>query len=303
MEDSRPSVADRAEGACWLSATWLEASPDLRRHRRMPGPGRAKLARPGMAFRSTVRFSSGPGPIRSGSRRFRAGIAARPITWWPKVILVVPKPFVRLAVAHWPGSVASSPTTKTSVVWIETAGVAAPLVGPAASAWPDGRQLCCQPAHQLAVEPMLADRWSARLDLGRETTCRRPCLGRWFRIGRSRFRLPASATCVSLPSNGCPRPCLPARRLHRDGRLPAHRSASSIPAPISKLASTPVSIVRGASSAGWMPWSPSTACRFASQVCLLRRPGVALSFLERPDWIWRIEGDRTTPVLSVAVAA
>lgn len=203
------------------------------------------------------------------------------------LVLVVPRPFVRLASAlAGVGRVVADNDDLNG--WIEAAGAAAPLVGlphrlglTAGSFAPTGPLL--------AAESMLADRWSARLDLGRG----RPAIGlQWSGglepadlaplagIGDLRFialeRLPSTMLARSSAPSGWEVTGTPVRVEHPGPDFEAGVDARvDCAALLSRLDA--VIAVDG------LP------LRLAG---LLGRPGVAL-LPAAANWVWRLEGERT----------
>ncbi|MCM5558014.1 tetratricopeptide repeat protein [Pleomorphomonas sp. JP5] len=203
------------------------------------------------------------------------------------LVLVVPKPFVRLASALAGVSRVVADNGDIGEV-IDEAGAAASLVGlPHRLGLTAGSFASTGPL--LAVEPMLADRWSARLDLGRG----RPAVGLvWGSgigladftplagIGDLRFialeRLPSAMLARSSSPSGWEVAGASVRIEHPgpdfEAGIDARVDCASL---ISRLDA--VIAIEG------MP------LRLAG---LLGRPGVAL-LPAVANWIWRIEGSKT----------
>lgn len=203
------------------------------------------------------------------------------------VVLVVPKPFVRLASAlAGVGHVVADNDDMGG--WIEAAGAAAPLAGlPHRLGLTAGSFAPAGPL--LAAEPMLADRWSARLDLGRG----RPAIGlQWggglgladlaplAGIGDLRFialeRLPSAMLARSSVPSGWEVTGTPVRVEHPG---PDYEAGVDARVDCMALLSRLDAVVA----------VDSLPLRLAG---LLGRPGVAL-LPAAANWIWRLEGART----------
>lgn len=211
------------------------------------------------------------------------------------LVLVVPKPFVRLASALAGVSRVVADNDDLGGL-VETAGAAAPLVGlPHRLGLTAGSFAATSPL--LAAEPMLADRWSARLDLGRG----RPAVGLVWGgglpladltplagIADLRFvaleRLPSATLARSSSPSGWEVAGAPIRVEHPGPDFEAGIDARvDCAALISRLDA--VVAVDG------LP------LRLGG---LLGRPGVALLPMAT-SWIWRVEGGKTPSYPSLSL--
>ncbi|CAI9412217.1 hypothetical protein ANOBCDAF_02640 [Pleomorphomonas sp. T1.2MG-36] len=205
----------------------------------------------------------------------------------PDLVLVVPKPYVRLASALAGVSHVIADTEDIGGL-IDGAGAAAPLVGlPHRLGLTAGSFASIGPL--LVSEPMLADRWSARLDLGRG----RPAIGLVWGggfgladltplagIGDLRFvaleRLPSAMLARSSAPSGWEVTGAPIRIEHPGPDFEAGVDARVDCAALLGRLDAVIAI-------------DGLPLRLAG---LLGRPGVAL-LPGAANWIWRIEGDRT----------
>ena len=205
----------------------------------------------------------------------------------PDLVLVVPKPYVRLASALTGVSRLVADTEDIGGL-IDEAGAAAPLVGlPHRLGLTAGSFASSGPL--LASEPMLADRWSARLDLGRG----RPAIGLVWGggfglaeltplagIGDLRFvaleRVPSAMLARSSAPSGWEVAGAPVRIEHPGPDFEAGVDARVDCAALLGQLDAVIAI-------------DGLPLRLGG---LLGRPGVAL-LPGAADWIWRIEGDRT----------
>ncbi|PKR89486.1 hypothetical protein CXZ10_08910 [Pleomorphomonas diazotrophica] len=211
------------------------------------------------------------------------------------LVLVTPRPFVRLASAlAGVGHVVAD--TDDLADWVEVAGAAAPLVGlPHRLGLTAGSFASAKPL--LTAEPMLVDRWGARLDLGRG----RPAIGlQWggglgladlaplAGIGDLRFvaleRLPSTMLARSSAPSGWEVTGTPVRVEHPGPDYEAGVDARVDCAALLSRLDAVVAV-------------DSLPLRLAG---LLGRPGVAL-LPAAANWLWKLEGDRTSAYPSLSL--
>ncbi|WP_370675829.1 tetratricopeptide repeat protein [Pleomorphomonas sp. PLEO] len=203
------------------------------------------------------------------------------------LVLVAPKPFVRLASSiEGVGHVVADNDDVGD--WVRAAGAAAPLVGlphrlglTAGSFVPTGSLL--------AAEPMLADRWSARLDLGRGKPAIGLVWGGGLRlddlaplagIGDLRFvaleRVPSTMLARSSTPSGWEVADPPVRIEHPGPDFEAGVDARVDCAALISRIDAIIAI-------------DGLSLRLAGA---LGRPGVAL-LPAAASWVWRLEGEKT----------
>lgn len=205
----------------------------------------------------------------------------------PDLLLVAPKPFVRLASA-FEGVGKSISDNDDISAWLGAAAAAAPIAGlPHRLGLTAGSFTATPPL--LAAEPMLADRWSARLELGRG----KPTIGLVWggRLGLGDFaslagisdlrfvaleRLPSSMLARSSGASGWEVAGAPIRIEH-----PGPDFEAGVDARIDCVAL--MSRLDAVIAIDGLPLRLAGA---------LGRPGIAL-LPAAADWVWRLEGERT----------